>query len=112
MFNISFNFKDAKKVDHILEISLEVQSIFDSPNVIYQLSKIKDDIQVLSLNSHVYWDTLYGFSAGISSLVIPNPTVHLLTDLSNIEDRETRVIIQGYRNHSSKRIEGGESIWR
>ena len=41
-----------------------------------------------SLNYHVYWDTMYIFSAGISSLVIPNPTVHLLTDLSNISKIE------------------------
>ena len=42
MFNISVNFKDTKKVDHILESSL------DALYVIYQLSKIKDDIQVFS----------------------------------------------------------------
>jgi len=42
MFNISIKFKDTKKVDHILE------SFFDALYVIYQLSEIKDDIQVAS----------------------------------------------------------------
>ena len=48
MFNISVNFKDTKKVDHILERSLDVWSFFDSLYVIYQLSEIKDDIRVIS----------------------------------------------------------------
>jgi len=48
MFNISVNFKDTKKVDHILEISLDFQSFFDALYVIYQLSEIKDDIQAVS----------------------------------------------------------------
>jgi len=54
MLNI-FNFKDTKKVDHILENSF----FFDEIYVIYQLSEIKDDIRKSSLNSYVYWDTLY-----------------------------------------------------
>ena len=35
------NFKDTKKVDNILESSLDVQSFFDAFNVIYQLWEIK-----------------------------------------------------------------------
>ena len=41
------NFYDPRKVDHILE-RLEVQSFFNALYVIYQLSEIKDDIQVVS----------------------------------------------------------------
>ena len=48
MFNISVYFKDAKKVDHILESLLDFQSRFDARYVIYQLSEFKDDIQVVS----------------------------------------------------------------
>ena len=48
MFNISVNFKDTKKVDHILKISSDFQSLFDALYVIYQLSEIKDDIQAVS----------------------------------------------------------------
>ena len=43
MLNI-FNFKDTKKVDHILENSF----FFDEIYVIYQLSEIKDDIRFVS----------------------------------------------------------------
>jgi len=43
MLDISINFED-KKVDHILEISLDFQSFIDALYVIYQLSEIKDDI--------------------------------------------------------------------
>ena len=43
MLDISINFED-KKVDHILEISLDFQSLIDALYVIYQLSEIKDDI--------------------------------------------------------------------
>jgi len=35
MFNISVDFKDTKKVDHILESSLDFQTVFDAINVIY-----------------------------------------------------------------------------
>ena len=48
MFNNSVNFKDTKKVDHILESSLDFQSYFYEFFVIYQLSEIKDDSQVVS----------------------------------------------------------------
>ena len=48
MLNNSVNFKDTKKVDHILESSLEFQSYFYECFVIYQLSEIKDDSQVVS----------------------------------------------------------------
>ena len=48
MLNNSVNFKDTKKVDHILESSLEFQSYFYECFVIYQLSEIKDDIRVIS----------------------------------------------------------------
>ena len=44
MFNISVNIKYIKKVDHILESSLDFQSLFNALYVIYQLSEIKDDI--------------------------------------------------------------------
>ena len=44
MFYISVNFKCTKKVDHILESSLEVQTFYDALFVIYQLSEIKDNI--------------------------------------------------------------------
>ena len=44
MFYISINFKDTKKVGHILESSLDVQSFFDALNVIYQLSEITEKI--------------------------------------------------------------------
>ena len=46
MFNISVNFKDTRKVDHILKSVLDVQSFFDALHDIYLLSEIKDDIQV------------------------------------------------------------------
>ena len=46
MFNISVNVKCTKKVDPILESLLDVQSFFDALHAIYQLSEIKDDIQV------------------------------------------------------------------
>ena len=42
------NCKNVKKVDHILESPLDIQSYFDSLYVISQLSQIKDDIQVVS----------------------------------------------------------------
>ena len=48
MFNFFAIFKDKKKVDHILESSLDSTSFFDALNVIYQLSKLKDDIHVVS----------------------------------------------------------------
>ena len=48
MLNNSVNFKDTKKVDHILESSLDFQSYFYEFFVIYQLSEIKDDSQVVS----------------------------------------------------------------
>ena len=57
MFNISVNLKDAKKVDHIMESSLDSQSLFDALYVIYHYRKSKT-IFKSSLNSHVYWDTL------------------------------------------------------
>ena len=44
MFSISVNFKDPKKVDHILESSLDFYALY----VVYQLSEIKDDIEVVS----------------------------------------------------------------
>jgi len=48
MLNISVNFKDIKKVDHIFKSSLDFQSFCAQVNFIYQLSEIKDDIQVVS----------------------------------------------------------------
>ena len=48
MFNISVNFKDTKKVDQILESSLDFQSFLDALYVIYQLWEIKDEIQVVA----------------------------------------------------------------
>ena len=43
------NFKDKKKVDHIFENSLDVQSFLDALHVpYYQLSELEDDIQVVS----------------------------------------------------------------
>ena len=48
MFNISVSFKETKKVNHILERSLDVQSFFDALYEIYQLSEIKEYIQVVS----------------------------------------------------------------
>ena len=69
MFNILVDFKD---LDHILESSLDVQSFLDIVYVVYQLSEIKDDIQVVSQfpclfgtpfsfeNNHVFYqDELY-----------------------------------------------------
>ena len=47
MFNISVNFKNTKNVDHIFESILDVPSFCDALYVIYQLSEIKDDIQVV-----------------------------------------------------------------
>ena len=47
MFNISVICKDTKKVDHILESSLKVQTFYDALFVIYQLSEIKDDIHAV-----------------------------------------------------------------
>ena len=44
IFYTSVNLKDKRKVDHILVSSLKVQSFFDAFYVIYQLSKINDDI--------------------------------------------------------------------
>ena len=41
-------FKDTKTVDHILSSSLHFKSFFNALHVIYQLSEIKDDIQVVS----------------------------------------------------------------
>ena len=38
--------------------SLDLKSFFDAFYVIYQISKIKDDIQAVS-HSHVYRNTLY-----------------------------------------------------
>ena len=52
MFNISIMLKDTKKVDLILD------SFFDALYAIYQLSEIKDDIQVAS-QFLCCWDTLY-----------------------------------------------------
>ena len=50
MLNISVNLKDTKKVDLIYFGKLRrFQSFFDALYVIYQLSDIKDDIQVISL---------------------------------------------------------------
>ena len=46
IIKISVYLKDSKKVDHISESSLDVQSLSYALNVIYQLSEIKDDIQV------------------------------------------------------------------
>ena len=46
MFNSSVNFKDTKKIDRILESSSDVQSFLNAIYVIYQLSEVKDDIQV------------------------------------------------------------------
>ena len=46
MFNNSINLKGTKKVDHILERSLDFKFFFDELYVIYQLSEI--DIQVVS----------------------------------------------------------------
>ena len=43
---------DTKKMENILETSLDVQSFFDAFNVIYQLSKIKDDIYFPCLLGH------------------------------------------------------------
>ena len=48
MFNISVNFKDTKKTDHILESLLDFQSLFDAINIIYKFLEINDDIQVVS----------------------------------------------------------------
>ena len=54
MFNFSVNSKDTKKVAHILESSLEIfflmqyQVSISSINIKYQLSEIKDDIQIFS----------------------------------------------------------------
>ena len=48
MFSIYVSFKETKKVDHILERSLDVQSFFDALYEIYQLSEIKEYIQVVS----------------------------------------------------------------
>ena len=48
MFQNLVDFKDTKKVDYILESSLDVHSSFDALYVIHQLSEIKDDIQVVS----------------------------------------------------------------
>ena len=55
MFNISVNFKDTKKVDQILESSLDFQSFLDGLYINYRKLKTKFKS---SLNSHVYWDTL------------------------------------------------------
>ena len=41
---MSVNIQVTKKVDHILESSLDVQSFFDALNVIYQLSEITEKI--------------------------------------------------------------------
>ena len=55
MFNFSAIFKVTKKVDHILESSLDSTSFFDALNVLYQLSEIKDDMHVVScLLGHNY----------------------------------------------------------
>ena len=43
-----FNFKDSKKVDPILESLLDIPSFFEALHVLYQKSKIEDDIQVVS----------------------------------------------------------------
>ena len=59
MFNISVNLKDAKKVDHIMESSLDYQSLFDALYVIYQPSEIKDDIKVVSQFSCLLGHTKY-----------------------------------------------------
>ena len=57
MFNISVNFKDTAKVAHILESSLDFTSLVDALYIIYQLSEIKDRVQVFS-QFPLYWDTL------------------------------------------------------
>ena len=41
-----FNFKDTKKVDPTLESLLDFPSFFEALHVLYQKSKIEDDIQV------------------------------------------------------------------
>ena len=48
IFNISVNFKNTKKVGHILESSLDVQSFYDPLYAILLMIKFKDDIQVVS----------------------------------------------------------------
>ena len=49
MFQNLVDFKDTKKVDYILESSLDVHSsAFDALYVIHQLSEIKDDIKFVS----------------------------------------------------------------
>ena len=58
MLNNSVNLKDTKKVDHILESSLDFQFLFDAPNIIIYNRKSKTTFNS-SLNSHVYWATLY-----------------------------------------------------
>ena len=47
MLNTSVNFKDTMKVDHILESSLDVQSLVDVFYIIYTLSENEDHIQVV-----------------------------------------------------------------
>ena len=49
LFNFSVNFKEIKKVDLILETSLDFHYFFDARYVIYQLTEIKDDNQVVYL---------------------------------------------------------------
>ena len=58
MFNISVNYKVTKKADPILESSLDVESflMYFMSFINHQKSKT---IFKSSLNSHVYWDTLY-----------------------------------------------------
>ena len=57
IFDISVNFDDAKKADHILKSSQDIQSFDETLFVIYKLSETEDDCQVVS--SHGYWDPLY-----------------------------------------------------
>ena len=58
-------FKDTKKVDHILESSLDIKSGFDALNVIYK----SKTIFMPSLNSHVYWDTLHNIDTHLYVLL-------------------------------------------
>ena len=57
-FNMSVNFKDSKKIDHILESLLAAQSFLMHFMSFINYRKSKT-IFKSSLNSHAYWDTLW-----------------------------------------------------
>ena len=54
IFDISVNFDDAKKADHILKSSQDIQSFDETLFVIYKLSETEDDCQVVSSHGTLF----------------------------------------------------------